>query len=63
MIEVIAEKCPQDHRCPLIKRCPEGSIGQEGFKAPVVDQKKCIECMLCVKNCPYEVFENIRKGR
>lgn len=59
IIRVISEKCPQDHICPLVKKCPENAISQEGFKAPKVDQEKCIRCMVCVKTCPHKVFEGI----
>jgi TPP-dependent indolepyruvate ferredoxin oxidoreductase alpha subunit len=59
MIKVIAEKCPQDHKCPMISRCRAKSISQEGFKAPVVDDEKCVECLLCVENCPHKVFERV----
>ena len=56
MIKVIVERCPQNHRCPLIKKCSKQAIIQEGFRAPNVDQEKCIECLVCVKNCPNEAF-------
>ena len=53
MIVVIPDKCPQDHVCPLIRMCPQKAISQKGFNAPNVDNEKCIECLVCVKNCPY----------
>ena len=56
MINVISSKCPQNHVCPLVKRCPVKAITQEGFKAPKVDTKKCIKCMYCVNNCGYGAF-------
>ena len=57
MIKVNSEKCPQDHRCPMIRLCASKAITQNGFEAPTVDNKKCIECLVCVKNCPYGAFE------
>ena len=50
---------PAEHICPLIKRCPEGAISQKGFKAPTIDQEKYVECLVCVKNCPHEVFQKV----
>ena len=36
--------------------CPKGAIkmieDDEGFLLPIIDQKKCIDCGLCKKNCP-----------
>ncbi|MEF9924589.1 MAG: 4Fe-4S dicluster domain-containing protein [Muribaculaceae bacterium] len=45
-------RCPQNHRCPLIKLCPVQAITQEGYALPVIDNKKCIECGKCVNKCP-----------
>ena len=59
VIQVISEKCPQNHICPLVKKCPEGAINQEGFKAPTIDQEKCIRCLICVKTCPNKVFQKV----
>lgn len=57
MIVVHANFCPQNHLCPMVKQCPQQSISQEGFAAPVVDAVSCAECGLCVDTCPYGVFE------
>ncbi len=46
-----AERCPQNHRCPLLEVCPVGAISQEGFALPVVDPDRCIECGACVAQC------------
>ena len=56
MIEVNPEKCPQDHICPMIKRCPAKAISQNGFDLPLVDNKKCIKCYFCMNNCPKKAF-------
>jgi Fe-S-cluster-containing hydrogenase component 2 len=55
-IVVHKNKCPQDHPCPLVNVCPAGAISQHNFKAPEVDQAKCINCGLCVQNCAYGAF-------
>lgn len=36
--------------CP--KKCIEMVFDDEGFKYPLVDLSKCINCSLCVKHCP-----------
>ena len=51
-VRVIAEKCPQNHRCPAVVTCPVDALTQEGNKAPVVDEEKCTDCGVCVKRCP-----------
>jgi ferredoxin len=58
MIRVIKERCPEDHVCPMIRLCPKKAITQEGFKAPKVNHDECIECVVCVNNCPHRVFVN-----
>ncbi len=52
-MNVIARRCPQNHPCPLVRMCPVGAISQSGFRAPVIDDKKCIECGLCTVSCAY----------
>ena len=59
MIQVIAEKCPQNHACPMVKRCRKQAVIQEDFNAPTIDHKKCVECMVCVEICPYGTFEKL----
>ena len=63
MIAVISEKCPQDHVCPMIRLCKQEAISQEGFQAPAIDDEKCIDCMVCVKKCPHNVFEKVEEGK
>jgi len=53
-VHVDASKCPKDHVCPLIRICPAGAIGQEGYSAPVIDHEKCRSCGRCVISCPYK---------
>lgn len=52
MIKVNEDYCPQDHVCPVIRRCPVGAITQKYFQAaPSVDQEKCTDCGICTKIC------------
>jgi len=59
MIIVLSERCPKDHFCPLVKMCPQKAIDQKDYNAPTIDNDKCIECLICVENCPNKavVFE------
>lgn len=50
-INVNNNLCPQNHPCPAVRVCPVNALKQEGFKAPVVDEKKCINCKKCVMVC------------
>lgn len=45
-------RCPQNHPCPSIRVCPVGALKQNGYNAPIVDQKKCIKCGKCIRYCP-----------
>lgn len=39
---------------------------KEGFMVPVVDEKKCVDCNLCVKKCPVinkQDFEEVRQKK
>lgn len=51
-LNVIKEKCPQNHKCPSVKICPVNALRQEGFNAPTVDHDKCIKCGKCANFCP-----------
>ncbi|MGI5891769.1 MAG: 4Fe-4S binding protein [Bacillota bacterium] len=51
-IKIIHHRCPQNHPCPSVKICPTNALLQKGFKAPTVDQDKCINCGKCSKYCP-----------
>lgn len=49
------ENCYGCRNCENI--CPKAAIkmieNSEGFLVPVIDDKKCVNCGLCVKKCPY----------
>lgn len=51
-VQVDAGKCPQNHRCPLVAICPAEAISQQGNSLPVIDADRCVECGLCVEQCP-----------
>lgn len=51
-LDVINQRCPQNHPCPSLRVCPTGALSQEGFAAPTVDQDQCIACGKCVRFCP-----------
>jgi len=53
------QKCPANHRCPIVNVCPMEAISQEGKGLPVIDESKCAECMDCVDSCPtHAVHQN-----
>jgi ferredoxin len=45
-------RCPQNHRCPMLRVCPVGAISQDGFGLPIIDEAKCVECGKCTRYCP-----------
>ena len=40
-----------------VSKCPKNAIemkeDENGFKYPIIDKKKCINCGMCDKVCPY----------
>jgi Fe-S-cluster-containing hydrogenase component 2 len=60
-LEVIVQRCPQNHRCPSISVCPVGALLQMSVEAPTVDMDKCIECGKCVRFCPKNALVLNRK--
>lgn len=46
--------CPHNHKCPLVNLCPVEAISQNGSDYPQFDAEKCIECGICIDNCPKE---------
>jgi ferredoxin len=56
-LNVIQQRCPQNHRCPSLRVCPTGALTQTGFAAPEVDQEKCIACGKCVRFCPMQALK------
>ncbi|NSW51256.1 MAG: 4Fe-4S binding protein [Anaerolineae bacterium] len=55
-ISINEKRCPQNHPCPAVRVCPTQAIIQSGFKAPTVDQNKCVDCGKCIRYCPMGVF-------
>ncbi len=55
-LNVIKERCPQNHKCPSVGICPVGALSQNGFDAPIVDEEKCIECSKCSRFCPMKAL-------
>lgn len=45
-------RCPQNHKCPMLRVCPVEAITQDGYGLPKIDPEKCIECGKCTKYCP-----------
>ncbi|TAK33469.1 MAG: 4Fe-4S ferredoxin [Chloroflexota bacterium] len=51
MIIVNPANCPQSHPCPMVRRCPNGALQQQGFQAPTVQQELCLDCGDCSDFC------------
>lgn len=61
-LQIIKERCPQNHSCPAVNVCPVGALSQEGYNAPTIDYSKCISCGKCSNFCPKKALrlnENI----
>lgn len=41
-LKIIVQRCPQNHHCPAIKVCPVGALSQNGFSAPIIDEKNVL---------------------
>lgn len=55
-IEVIKERCPQNHRCPAVKICPINALKQSNNEAPTIDHNLCIKCGKCISFCPMKAL-------
>ncbi len=55
-LNIIVDKCPQNHKCPAVKVCPIGALSQEKFEAPKIDYEKCIRCGKCSNFCPKQAL-------
>ena len=59
-LKILANRCPQNHRCPSIAVCPTGAITQKSpFSLHVVDEEKCIVCGKCIRFCPMGAIEKV----
>ena len=56
-IIITKENCPENHPCPVINVCPTKALSQDGFKAPTVNNDKCIDCNKCIFFCGYGAFQ------
>ena len=59
-ISDVKDSCVGCRSCEQV--CPKKIIvmkeSEEGFLYPYVDEKKCIDCLLCVKRCPTQSLKN-----
>jgi Fe-S-cluster-containing hydrogenase component 2 len=52
--------CPHNHPCPLIRICPEGAISQFENGYPIVNDRLCVECGKCIKNCKLNAMKYVK---
>lgn len=55
-VKVNKDKCPKNHPCSAVEICPNKAISQEGFNAPLVDEKNVSGCGKCVRMCDKSAF-------
>ena len=52
--------------CLLYNKCNKNAItmveNEEGFKYPVIDNKKCVDCGICTKICPINNDFEVKKS-
>ncbi|QZT38474.1 4Fe-4S binding protein [Halosquirtibacter xylanolyticus] len=59
-LTVDPNRCPQNHRCPMLSICKFDAITQNGFGLPVIDKDKCVECGQCIKTCGMSAVYKIK---
>ena len=55
-VKVNKDKCPKKHPCSTVEICPNKAISQEGFNAPLVDEKNVsdvVNALECVIKVPF----------
>ncbi len=52
-LAITPNRCPQNHPCPAVRKCPTGALYQKGYNAPRVQAKKCTACGKCTRYCAY----------
>jgi Fe-S-cluster-containing hydrogenase component 2 len=50
-MKISSVRCPQNHRCPILRICPVQAIAQDGNGLPTIDESKCTDCGKCVRYC------------
>jgi len=61
MLTIDPELCPSNHACPLIRICPVKAISQENnHSTPLLNTDLCVECLKCIRKCPYEAVVEIK---
>lgn len=55
-VNLIKERCPNNHKCRVVKLCPAKALSQKEKEVPKIDKEKCISCQKCITLCPKNVF-------
>ena len=58
-IEVVNQRCPQNHPCPSVRVCPVGAMEQNGYMAPEINDELCTNCGRCVVFCPLGAIQKV----
>ena len=60
-IKKIGKKCIYCGNCLLVcsKRAISYCVDKEGFKYPLINNQLCINCGICLKNCPIISFKKV----
>lgn len=56
-IVVDSSRCLQNHACTARAICPVNAVKQKGYRAPTIDQEKCIKCKKCIDYCAMEAIK------
>ena len=55
-LTLIVEKCSKNHVCPPVSVRPAMALEQDEYKAPTIDESKCICCGTCMEFCPKQAL-------
>ena len=58
VIMIDKDKCDRNRMCVIVSACPVGAIKQKKIGPiladyPEIDEEKCTECGICIKECPH----------